>query len=140
MGKYRILRHRAKTIDDIGEAARLVLLGAQRNRKQPDEVKVQSFIRGVKEAKAFLLQVMEDEHYGEETESKRAIEAFAIQNLEDCKLFGEKMLAIHKQLKKQAGINRLFYPFFPTSISRMSFTTFELLVFVIVAFVLFFLL
>lgn len=140
MGKYKENKQRAKAINDLEETGRLLLLGSERNRKMDDEVKKQQFIKNSKEAKTYLISVMEEEHYGKRDETLADVKNLQVKDLDDCQLLGEKMLAIHKELKKHAGIHGLFYPFFPGSSSRFSIASMDLLIGLAVAAVLFFVL
>lgn|GEM_PF-6006939 len=140
LGKYKENKQRAKAINDLEETGRLLLIGSDRHRKMDDEVKVQQFIKNAKEAKTYLVSVMEEEHYGKRDDTLASVKNFQVKDLDDCHALGEKILTIHKEIKKHAGINGLFYPFFPASTSRLSIASLDLLIGFAVAALLFFLL
>lgn len=127
MGKYKENRHRAKTINDLGDTGRLVLMGVQRNLKEQDEVKVQQFIKKCQDARTFLLDVMQAEGYGLENGEYLQVKEMNIKSLDECTWLGEKMIQMQQAIKKHAGIHGLMYPFLPMTFSRFTVTTFELL-------------
>lgn len=131
MGMYKDKKKRAKAIDDVGASANLILLGTARNKNETDELKVQQFIKSCLDAKTFLLQVMEDERYGVTAGIYQKAMQQPVKNLEDCEELGRFMLEIHKELKSQAGISSLMYPFFPGTISKLRVTSLELLIFLL---------
>ncbi|WLV25586.1 hypothetical protein QR721_05100 [Aciduricibacillus chroicocephali] len=140
MGKYKDKKDRARAINDLEETGRLLVVGADRNRKIDDEDKLQQFINSAKGAKAFTVQVMEDEHYGKDNGELAAVKRMYVRNLDECQALGEKILMLHKEIKKHAGINGIFYPFFPASMSQLAITSSDLLIVLAVCLVLFFLL
>lgn len=137
MGKYSDLKKRARAITDLEESGRLLVVGAERNRKVEDEVKVQQFITSAKDAKTFAVQVMEDENYGVENGELAAVKKMYVRNLDECHALGEKILSLHKDIKKTVGINGIFYPFFPASMSQLAVASSDLLIILIVCILLY---
>lgn len=136
LGKYGTNRKKAKEIADIGETGRLIILGVERN-KQKENAEIEPYIESCEQARVYLIQVIEDYDFKLETTSIEEIKEMPLTNLDECQKFGEEMRRIHIELKNSAKIPGIFYPFFPTSVSRLSFTTFELLMFFVIGILLY---
>src|SRR5699024_12576883 len=83
-------------------------------------------------ARSLVLQVMEDYDMVLSDTTKEEITERPLNDFESCKQLGLDMREYHKEFKKQAKIPGVFYPFFPTSISRLTVTTFEILMIFII--------
>lgn len=129
MGKYGELKTKAREIAEIGETGRLVLLAVERDEHKEDitEEEIEQLYEGCDQARSLVLQVMEEYDMVLQDTTKEEIAARPLNDFESCKQLGLDMRRYHDEFKKQANISRVFYPFFPTSISRLSVTTFEII-------------
>lgn len=139
LGKYGDTRKKAKDIADIGETGRLIVLGVERNKNKNEE-EVKAYIESCEQAKEYLIYIIEAYEFKTGTISVEEIKRLPLTNLEECQKFGEEMRHIHAEIKSNEKIPSIFYPFFPTSISRLSFTTFELILFFAIGILLYFIL
>lgn len=129
---YRERRKQAKTISEVKETARLIFLGVQKLRRSSDEQQVENFIESCKQSQIFTADTMRESPYEFSETEIAEVEHFEFTDIESCVTYGELQTTVAQELAVQAEIPKLFYPFFPTSVSNISFTTLEVLLFFLV--------
>lgn len=129
---YREKRKQAKTISEVKETARLIFFSVQKMRKSSDPEQVEKFIESCKQSQMFTADTMRESPYEFSEAEIEVVEYFEFTDLESCATYGELQTNVAEELADQAGISKIFYPFFPASVSNISFTTFEVLLFFVV--------
>lgn len=129
---YGKKRKQAKQINEVKETARLIYMGVQRLQQKEDKEQNERFYNSCQNATIFASDVMQQPQYSFTTEEVEEIQYFQFSDLDSCVIFADKLTELTKELERRAKIPRLYYPFFPTSVSNLSFTTLEVLLFFII--------